>query len=467
MQRLLPLFFVVGYLQIRCNTPGRRMLDNLPTASPTTAYPASGWTSYRTPRYPSKWFPVDRHQDSDTEPAAAVDFPEPIVTMDYTTSGWSSYRTPRCSSNSSLAVEPQQNSLTGLDAISDNSPEPLYSMDYHPRYHLLLPTPTTKRATTVQGNKPEQPKCTACWTELDQSTMPMPCGHCWCSLCIVRRFTKIRNQTEWPVRCHHTNCIITLETAKPFLLDADIQRLTPLIAEFETAVMDRVYCSNTKCSIFVARRDNESRVTHCEACQTNTCSDCKGAAHESDDCPLPDKDEQKALITSHKEGWQRCTRCGQMCERVSGCSSIACPCGYNFCYHCAGPIYSCDGCPEIDNDPGLTTRAERRQRKKAKRTSRRQNDFQKEFAAFTTRRARARTNDGRVATGPETPYQQRQRLEDENFAVMMEQIHRRLDAERAQMERNRAERARREQSSSIAQRIARKIQRLCGRVFGL
>lgn len=295
----------------------------------------------------------------------------------------------------------------------------------------------------------------------------MPCGHFWCSSCIVRRFTRIRNQTEWPVRCHPTSCVISLETAKSFLQDEDIRRLTPLIEEFETAVMDRVYCSNTKCSTFIARRDTESRIAHCEACQTDTCSDCKGTAHESDECPLPNQDEQKALITSYNERWQRCTRCGQMCERVSGCSSIACLCGYRFCYHCAGPIYSCNGCPEIEYGPGPLVRAERKQRKKAERTSRRQNDFQKEFVAFTTRRARARTNNGRVTTGPETAYRQRQRLEDENFAVMMDQIHRRLDAERAQMERNRAERARREQPSSLAQRIGRKIRRLCGRVFGL
>lgn len=442
------------------------MLDNIPTASPTTAR-ASRWTSYRTPRYPSKWLPVDRQQNTDTKPGAiSANSPEPTYNIGYATSGRSSYQTPMYSANLSLAIEPQGDSDIEIGATSENLSGPLDSADHDPGHRFLLPTSSTKLATTVQENKPEQPKCTACWIDLDQSTIPIPCGHYWCSSCIVRRFTKIRNQVEWPVRCH-SGCTIPLDTAKSFLQDGDIRTLTPLIEEFETAVMDRVYCSNTKCSILVARRDNESRLAHCEACQTNTCPDCKGAAHKSDDCPLPNEDEQKTLITSHKEGWQRCTRCGQMCERVSGCSSIICPCAYNFCYHCAGPIYACNGCPEIEYGPRDRTRADRKQRKKAERTSRRQNDFRKEFAAFTTRRARARTNDGRVAIKPETSYQQRQRLEDDNFAVMMEQIHRRLDAERAQMERDRAERARRKQPSSIARRVGRKIQRLCGRVFGL
>lgn len=294
----------------------------------------------------------------------------------------------------------------------------------------------------------------------------MPCGHYWCASCIVQRFTKIRNQTEWPVRCHHTKCIISLDTAKPFLRDEDIQRLIPLIEEFETAVMDRVYCSNTKCSIFIPRKDTENRIAHCEACQSDTCSDCKGAAHESDDCPLPDQNEQKILIKSHKEKWQRCTRCGQMCERISGCSRMECLCGYNFCYHCAGPIYSCNGCPEREYGSRLTDHEARRQRKKAQRVPKQRNDFKKDFTEFTTRRARART-DGGVLVAPETPYQQRQRLEDQNFAVMMTRIHERIDAERDQTERNQTARVRREQRSSILQRIGRKIQRLCNRVVGL
>lgn len=114
----------------------------------------------------------------------------------------------------------------------------------------------------------------------------------------------------------------------------------------------------------------------------------------------------------------------------------------------------------------MTDRAARKQRKKAQRAPKQRNDFKKEFIAFTTRRARARTEGG-VAPASETPYQQRQQLEDENFATMMTRIHQRIDAERAQTERNLAQRARREQPSSIVQRIGHKIQRLCGRVFGL
>ncbi|CAD0101060.1 unnamed protein product [Aureobasidium mustum] len=422
-------------------------------------------------------------------------------------SGWKSYRVPRYPSNWSRAVEPPQNSDVGSDVNSDDNPskpfyfmdpdqrrhfrildlhqddnprfiessatvsEPFYYLD-NPRYIFLSDQQqnrSKKLTATVQEKKPAQPKCTACWTELDESTTPMPCGHYWCSSCIVRRFTKIRNQTDWPVRCHQTvltDCTISLDTAKPFLQDEDIRRLIPLIEELETPVMDRVYCSNNRCGIFIARRDTQDRIARCEACQTDTCSTCKGAAHESDNCPLPNQDEQKVLITSHKEGWKRCTGCGQMCERILGCSRIACLCGYRFCYHCAGPINACNGCPEIEYGDGRLNRMERRQRKRAQPVSSSKTDFKNDFTAFTTRRARARTN-GRVPRRPETSYQQQQRLEDANFAVMMAEIHQRQDAERAQLERFRAERARRKQQTSIGQKIGRKIQRLCGRVFGL
>lgn len=300
--------------------------------------------------------------------------------MGYAAYSSSSYRVPRTLPNRA-SIDAQQNSESGIDAISHNFPEPFCNTDHDPRYSYpvvdsqwndgaepdaisenpLEPSLNIDHAASrwsscrtpehpskwpsdwslantrqncslqvpvnVEEEQPAQPKCTACWTELNESTTSMPCGHYWCSSCIVRRFTKIHNQTEWPVRCHHTSCIISLDTAKPFLRDEDIQRLTSLIEELETAVMDRVYCSNTKCSTFIPRKDTENRIAHCEVCQTNTCSDCKGAAHESDDCPLPDQTEQKVLIKSHKEKWQRCTRCGQMCERISGCSRIECLCG--------------------------------------------------------------------------------------------------------------------------------------------
>ena len=97
------------------------MLDNIPSASPTTAYPASRWTSYRTPRYPSKWLPVDRQQNIDTEPDAIfADSPDPTYNTGYATSGRSSYQTPMHSANLSLAIEQQGDSDIEIGATSES-----------------------------------------------------------------------------------------------------------------------------------------------------------------------------------------------------------------------------------------------------------------------------------------------------------------------------------------------------------
>lgn len=224
--------------------------------------------------------------------------------------------------------------------------------------------------------------------------------------------------------------------------------------------MGRTYCSNVRCGIFVPRREAKDRTAHCQACQTDTCSDCNGPAHEADTCPLPDQNEQSLLKPSHNNKWQRCTRCGQMCEKSAGCRRIQCLCGYKFCYRCAGkPYFSCE-CVDDFGYPIITERIERKTVPDDGKISDRQDGFHREFTRFTTRRARARTS-----TEPQTPYTPGSRLEGIPGEAMT-----RMAVERDQMERDQAERAhqlRQEQSRSKTCRLRRVLKQVCDRLCGL
>lgn len=249
----------------------------------------------------------------------------------------------------------------------------------------------------------EKPRCRICWEELYEATTPMPCGHYWCAACVRQACNGVRNESQWPIRCSKifgSSCCIPFDAAKPFLPDKEIQRLTPLIEEFDSPKLGRTYCSNRRCGIFVPRREAQDRIAHCQACQTNTCSDCKGPAHETEDCPLPDHSEQRILMLSHDKNWQRCTQCGQMCEKSDGCSHMTCLCGYHFCYRCAGPYANCDCVPEhyVRRD---VARGKQTTPSGNELVDQRQARLQKDFSKFTTRRARTRKG-----IEPETPYEQ-------------------------------------------------------------
>ncbi|KAI7902707.1 uncharacterized protein BX663DRAFT_454807 [Cokeromyces recurvatus] len=57
-----------------------------------------------------------------------------------------------------------------------------------------------------------------------------------------------------------------------------------------------------------------------------------------------EKDLQKTLKKAEKSYWTRCPKCGQLIEKMNGCTSMICTCGISFCYRCGSETnsqYSC------------------------------------------------------------------------------------------------------------------------------
>jgi len=338
------------------------------------------------------------------------------------------------------------------------------SIDVGSTRPMLSPYLRDSDLELLTATEEEKPRCRICWEELVGTPSPMPCGHHWCTPCIVKACHNVRNESQWPIACSRyfaSSCFLTFDTAKPFLSNEEIQRLASLIEEFESPKLGRTYCSNRRCGIFVPRREAKDRIAHCQACQTKTCSDCKGSAHKADICPLPDHSEQRILMLSHKEKWQRCTQCGQMCEKSDGCSHMTCLCGYDFCYRCAGPYSECN-C-EIEHDRRLAMeRANPTTVSGNEVISGRQDGFQQEFADFTTRRASRRTG-----TEPEISREQIPRRREVSLLLMLRRLQQDHVEQTAQVRRDQAaERARQQQSISNQGRNFRGFRQFRERFLG-
>ncbi|KAK3320492.1 hypothetical protein B0T19DRAFT_465270 [Cercophora scortea] len=165
-----------------------------------------------------------------------------------------------------------------------------------------------------------------------------PCGHSHCQGCLSDQFTLIiTDESMFPPRCH-CNEELPLGTCRPFL--------TPeLVAEFERKKIEhetpnRTYCHVPTCSTFVPPRSIHGDVATCVKCRAETCTTCKGGAHQDMNCPdNPEVERVKELAAL--EGWVRCYQCGRLIERTDGCNHIGCICGADFCYLCGTPWKQC------------------------------------------------------------------------------------------------------------------------------
>ncbi|KIE00804.1 IBR finger domain-containing protein, partial [Metarhizium majus ARSEF 297] len=135
---------------------------------------------------------------------------------------------------------------------------------------------------------------------------------------------------------------------EPFLTSCQIRTFNEKKVEFGTP--NRTYCHDVTCSAFIPpdllSDILPEQVVTCGKCGKQTCTMCKGAGHELEDCP-DDTAAQEVIRLAQENGWQRCFSCGRMVELYQGCNHITCPCKAEFCYVCGVRWKACD-CPQWD-----------------------------------------------------------------------------------------------------------------------
>lgn len=192
--------------------------------------------------------------------------------------------------------------------------------------------------------------CQACLTECEAQTLViMPCDHYWCHDCMSRVCSSVRNETDLPIRCDK-KCSIPEEVALNVLPQEEAKLFETKLQELRTLSRERHYCANKDCGHFIPPVVEEQKtVAVCQKCKHTTCKLCRALQHDGE-CAGPSKEDDQAFALMKKEGYQTCSECDRVVERTQGCPHMTCYCGYEFCYHCGGPIMGCNGCGHLERD---------------------------------------------------------------------------------------------------------------------
>ena len=177
-----------------------------------------------------------------------------------------------------------------------------------------------EHTTTTSGEKLLQ--CAACEDWLSaKDVVLVSCGHCYCGSCINNMFdAAATDESCYPPRCCKATKI-PVKHAKRFL-DADLKtKFDAKTVEFET--VDRTYCSNPKCSIFIPPAEideNDEIDARCLSCWSYTCVTCKAPGHGGD-CPA-DLGLAELVNYAEENHWQRCYNCFRIIQKDDGCDHI-------------------------------------------------------------------------------------------------------------------------------------------------
>lgn len=168
-----------------------------------------------------------------------------------------------------------------------------------------------------------------------------PC-HSYCRDCFGRLIANaLQNEQQWPPKC----CLNEIPFRTIYAcIETDLRTTFQTRArEWSTPIGERVYCHDPSCNVWLdANATNTARrIATCPR-RHETCTICRGAAHEGSDCP-EDRDVGRTNALAEAEGWKRCARCRALVEHGEACQHMTCRCGYEFCYVCTRVWRTC-GC---------------------------------------------------------------------------------------------------------------------------
>ncbi|KUJ24245.1 uncharacterized protein LY89DRAFT_572440 [Mollisia scopiformis] len=193
-------------------------------------------------------------------------------------------------------------------------------------------------------------RCVSCDEFLfpQEVEIDIPCNHMYCVQCIEELFSQsLVDESLFPPRCCKQP--IPVDNVREILAPDFIQTFQDKKQEIET--VDRTYCSDPRCSIFMRPKNISGDRATCPTCQQVTCTMCKAPSHDGI-CPA-DEGTQQVLELARENGWQRCPVCQVMVSISTGCNHMRCRCGAGWCYQCAARwnnnVKTCE-CPQWEEN---------------------------------------------------------------------------------------------------------------------
>lgn len=146
-----------------------------------------------------------------------------------------------------------------------------------------------------------------------------PCHHFYCNEC-MDRFVRavLQDESRFPAQCCRRDIPMTRlkQAISPELLKQYKEK------RVEHHTKHPTYCHVAKCSEFILPKHIEQNVGRCRKCKASTCTICKGAVHQSKDCP-EDPAALQLLRLAKEKHWRQCARCRQVVEKISGCHHMS------------------------------------------------------------------------------------------------------------------------------------------------
>ncbi|KAF2140972.1 uncharacterized protein K452DRAFT_334489 [Aplosporella prunicola CBS 121167] len=146
-----------------------------------------------------------------------------------------------------------------------------------------------------------------------------------------------KTELDYPPKCCHHSRGIDIDDAVKFYDDWGVvnpnfvKHYKAKVAEYGTPIPERVYCSNKKCSTFLA----DDR-TVCHRCGHKTCRECKeaeantSAGHE---CGAGKTDDKIEYTSNNRV--KRCPKCSVLIQLTDACNHMTCGiCAHEFCFVC-------------------------------------------------------------------------------------------------------------------------------------
>mmetsp|Transcript_7311 Transcript_7311/g.13514 ORF Transcript_7311/g.13514 Transcript_7311/m.13514 type:complete len:378 (+) Transcript_7311:127-1260(+) len=196
------------------------------------------------------------------------------------------------------------------------------------------------------------PMCAICLDPIkEQDYMPLEtCGHMLHPSCINEFLTLQVNDRKFPITCPIPECKLEVSII-------DIQyRLEPQVYQkfeeysFNSFVQrhaaDMSCCPTPDCK-YAFVWTGESPHFLCPICEKHYCLDCRCEYHDGISCEehrkLTDVNELDKMFERFVQGvnYKQCPQCRFWVEKVDGCDTMTCNCGFGFCYNCGNSVYAC------------------------------------------------------------------------------------------------------------------------------
>ncbi|EWC45650.1 hypothetical protein DRE_05211 [Drechslerella stenobrocha 248] len=199
--------------------------------------------------------------------------------------------------------------------------------------------------------KEERPvPCAICGEKVPVSELSrLHCRDRHCHSCLRQNFQMvIKDPSAWPAKC----CMPLDHNLAADVLTKD-EFTQFLEVKYLKEQMSSTYCYSCDGRVPTANIMVNS-AAYCAACDKLTCIHCAKPLHEGP-C-LIDPETEKLFEVAQGNKWSKCPRCSNMVERNTGCNSIMCRCGVNFCYRCGRETMECNKsglCEQIEFQPGM------------------------------------------------------------------------------------------------------------------